>query len=98
MSPLHLLDLVKRNTHLFQPQQRAGILRARLVVNDSSEKVYLRALELFEGTIKNYSEISKVNLNGDGIESVEINGGKELAADHYVFAQSPLELLELFPR
>ena len=67
------------------------------MVNDPSEKVYNRALELFEGTIKNYSEISKVNLNGDGIESVEINGGKELKADHYVFAQSPLELLELFP-
>ena len=79
------------------PAAASWNLRARLVVNDPSEKVYNRALELFEGTIKQYSEISKVNLNGDGIESVEINGGKELKADHYVFAQSPLELLELFP-
>ena len=54
-------------------------------------------LELFEGQIKDYSEVSKVNLSGDGIESVEINGGKELKADHYVFAQDPIELLELLP-
>ena len=72
-------------------------IRARLVVNESSETVYQRAFELFEGDIKDYSEISKVNLSGEGIESVEINGRKEHKADHYVFAQSPLELLELFP-
>lgn len=72
-------------------------LSARLIVNDSSEKIYLRMLELFEGPIKDYSEVSKINLSGEGIESVEINGGKELKADHYVFAQDPIQIIKLLP-
>lgn len=72
--------------------------RARLSLNCSEKKIFLRLRELFTGTIKEFSEISKINLSSDGIESVEINGAKEHKADHYVFAQTPSEILELLPQ
>lgn len=71
--------------------------RAQLLLDTPIESLALRALELFDGEIKSYSQITSIDFNADGIEALQINGGKKQYADLYVFTQTPRELIELLP-
>ncbi|MCB0350235.1 MAG: hypothetical protein KDD38_03565 [Bdellovibrionales bacterium] len=44
-----------------------------------------------------YSEISKIEFSASKIDKIIINGSQEVIADHYVFLNSPREILDFLP-
>lgn len=63
----------------------------------SNEEIFKTALAQFEGEVKAYSQITGIRFGADSIESVQVNGGKDVQADWYVFTHTPAELLDLLP-
>lgn len=71
--------------------------RAHLRINFDERTIYNRLREQCRADIHEFSDISDIRIGADGIESVQINGNKDLSADAYVFCQSPSELIRMAP-
>lgn len=71
--------------------------RAELQLNLSERQIYQALREACTFEILEYSDISQIRFGGDGIESVQVNGTKDLTADLFVFCQTPNELIKLAP-
>lgn len=72
--------------------------RARyLQPNRGFQGIETAALEGLKAKRMNFTEISGFEVDGDFIRYIKTADGKELSADHYIFCNSPSELLKTFP-
>jgi phytoene dehydrogenase-like protein len=59
--------------------------------------VVAKAKELFRGKVLAYTEVSKVEFDGDRVSEVLLNSGNTIKADFFAFCDSPREVLNLIP-
>lgn len=69
----------------------------RMHLSPDVASVLTSALQNLKAKKITFSELSELKFEGERVEKLVVHGGQEVIADHYIYMNSPVELLTLVP-